>query len=171
LVQTGNVRISASQRATVTRPGSSDKYKQWFAGITPSGAVATSGTLATPMVREAGPNCEGQYVGQLAVPLPVANEAANGGQMCYDAPFGGFYNPAPRDNIIGPGAWNDDFSLYKHFKIGEKFDMRFAADFFNFTNHPNDNPPNSSSGLQDLSLQNQSLNSPRQIQLSLRLEF
>jgi hypothetical protein len=171
LVQTGNVRIPASQRASVIQPGSSDNYKQWFAGIIPTGATATSGSLATPMVREAGPNCEGQYVGQLAVQLPVANEAANGGATCYDAGFGGFYNPAPRNNIIGPGAWNDDLSIYKHFKIGERFDMRFAADFFNSLNHPNDNPPNPSSGLQDLSLQNQSLNGPRQIQLSLRVEF
>jgi len=64
---------------------------------------------------------------------------ANG--TCYDAPFSGFYNPAPRDNIIGPGAWNDDFSIYKHFKIGEKVDLRFAADFFNLWNHPNFSNP------------------------------
>jgi hypothetical protein len=171
LVQPSNIRIPAGQRATLTVSGSQDKYRQWFAGITPAGATTISGTLVAPVVREAGPNCEGQYVGQLAVPLPVANETANGGQTCYDAPFGGFYNPAPRNNIIGPGAWDDDFSLYKHFKIGERFDMRFAADFFNFTNHPNDNPPNSSSGLQDISKQNTNLNSPRQIQLSLRVEF
>jgi hypothetical protein len=170
LVQPGNIRIPAGQRATLNISGSQDQYRQWFAGnFSTSSATNVKGTLVNPVVRQAGPNCEGQYVGQLAVPL--SNAAANGGQTCYDAPFGGFYNPAPRNNIIGPGAWNDDFSLYKHFKIGERFDMRIAADFFNFTNHPNDPPPNSSSGLQDISKQDTNLNSPRQIQLSLRVEF
>ena len=168
-VQPGNVRIPAGKRATMTISGSSDKYLQWFAGnFSPSSVTSTiSGTPVAGVARQAGPNCTGGYNGQLAVML------ANG--TCYNAPFSTssntLYNPAPRNNIIGPGAYNDDFSLYKHFKIGERFDMRFAADFFNFTNHPNNNPPSASSGLQDLSQQNTSLNSPRQIQLSLRVEF
>ena len=163
LVQPGNIRIPGSQRAKLNIPGSSDNYVQWFAGITPAGATTTSGTLVAPVVREAGLNCSGNYVGQLAVTL--ANDT------CYNAPFGGFFNPAPRDNIIGPGAWNDDFSLYKHFKIGEKVDLRFSADAFNFFNHPNNSAPNSTTGLQDLSTQDTALNAPRQVQLSLRLQF
>ena len=163
LVQPGNVRIPANQRATLNY-GSNDKQVQWFAGvINPASATNVQGTLVAGVARQAGPNCSGAYNGQLAVTL------ANG--TCYNAAFGGMYNPAPRNNIIGPGAWNDDFSLYKHFKIGEKVDMRFAADAFNFTNHPNNNPPNATTGLQDLALQNTALNTSRQIQLSLRLEF
>jgi hypothetical protein len=169
LVQPGSVRIPANKRATLNVPSvSSDNYRQWFAGdFDTSSAAQVKGTVVNQVARLAGPNCAGQYVGQLPVTL------ANG--TCYDAPFSGFYNPAPRDNIIGPGAWNDDFSIYKHFKIGEKVDLRFAADFFNFTNHPNDVAPNTTSGLQDLSMQsvseNGGLNDPRQIQLSLRLSF
>jgi hypothetical protein len=163
LVQPGNIRIPAGQRAKLNIPGSSDNYVQWYAGITPSGATTTSGTLVAPVVREAGPNCSGQYVGQLAVTL--ANDT------CYNAPFSGFFNPAPRDNIIGPGAWNDDFSLYKHFKLADKVDLRFSADAFNFFNHPNNSAPNSTTGLQNLSTQDTALNAPRQVQLSLRLQF
>jgi hypothetical protein len=163
-VQTGNVRIPANKRATLNISGSSDSYRQWFAGnFNPSNAVNVKGTLAAPAVRAAGPNCSGNYVGQLAVTL------ADG--TCYNAPFSGFYNPDPRVNFIGPGGWNTDLSIYKHFKIKERVDMRFAADFFNAFNHPNDNPPNTTSGLQDLSLQNTSVSGPRVIQLSLRLEF
>jgi hypothetical protein len=66
-------------------------------------------------------------------------------------------------------------SLYKDFKIKERLDLRFAADFFNAFNHPNDVPPDTTTGLQDLSLQattsNGGLNDPRVVQLSLRLEF
>jgi hypothetical protein len=163
LVQPGNPRIGGANRATLSIPGSNDRYRQWFAGnFNISTATNVNGALVPAQMRQAGPNCSGAYIGQLAVTL------ADG--TCYNAGFG-FYNPAPRNNIIGPGAWNDDFSLYKHFKIAEKLDMRFSADAFNFTNHPNDPPPNANTGLQDISQQSQALNSPRVIQLSLRLEF
>jgi hypothetical protein len=173
LVQPGSIRIAANQRPIIHIPGSGDTYREWFAGdFTSAGATAIKGSIVAPVARLAGPNCEGAYKGQLAVQLPVANETANNGLTCYDAGFGGFYNPAPRNNIIGPGAWNDDFSLYKHFKIAEKVDLRFAADFFNALNHPNDPAPNATNGLQDLDAnQSEALNSPRVIQLSLRLEF
>jgi carboxypeptidase family protein/TonB-dependent receptor-like protein len=161
LVQTGNVRIPAGSRPTLHIPGSSDLYREWFSGnFNAATATVVTGTLVQPTVRQAGPNCSGAFNGQLAVPL------ADG--TCYNAPFGGFYNPAPRDNIIGPGGWNDDLSLYKHFKIKEHVDVRFSGDFFNAFNHPNDNPPNTSTGLQDLVSQ---ANSPRVVQLSLRIEF
>ena len=161
LVQTGNVRISSGQRATFNIPGSSFRYRQWFSGnFNTNNATNVSGTPVSATVRPAGPNCSGAYSGQLAVTL------ANG--TCYNAPFSGFYNPNPRDNIIGPGAWNDDLSLYKHFKIGERFDMRFSADAFNAFNHPNDVAPSTSTGLQNLG---QQANSSRVIQLSMRVEF
>jgi len=167
-VQTGSVRIPASNRATLNISGSSDLYRQWFAGnFNPANATNVQGTLAAAAVRPAGPNCSGADVGQLAVTL------ADG--TCYNAPFGGFYNPDPRANIVGPGGWTVDMSLYKDFKIKERLDLRFAADFFNAFNHPNDVPPDTTTGLQDLSLQattsNGGLNDPRVVQLSLRLEF
>ena len=167
-VQTGVVRIPAFLRATFNIAGSTDHYRQWFAGnFNPATVTNVKGTLVPSEARPAGPNCSGDFVGQLAVTLKDGT--------CYNAPFGGFYNPAPRVNVIGPGAWNDDLSLYKHFKIKERLDVRFAADFFNAFNHPNDNPPNTTSGLQDISLQQTTsqggLNDPRVIQLSLRVEF
>ncbi len=167
-VQTGSVSIPANKRATLNISGSSDRYRQWFAGnFNAANASNVHGTLAAAAVRPAGPNCSGVYVGQLAVTL------ADG--TCYNAPFGGLYNPDPRANIIGPGSWTVDISLYKDFKIKERLDVRFGADFFNAFNHPNDVPPNTTTGLQDLSLQsttsNGGLNDPRVVQLSLRLEF
>ena len=165
LVQTGSTRIPANKRPTLTLniQGSTALYREWFAGnYNYANAKAVSGTLVAPAVRQAGPNCSGAFNGQLAVTLSDGS--------CYNAPFSGIYNTDPRANIIGPGGWNDDFSLYKHFKIGERLDMRFAGDFFNFFNHPVDNPPNTSNGLQDLRSQAAAFPS-RQIQLSLRLQF
>jgi len=159
-VQTGKIRISGDKRATVTL-GGTDLYRQWFAGnFNPTTVTAVSGTLVAPAVRPAGPNCSGVFKGQLAVTLSDGS--------CFNAPFSGFYNPDSRVNFIGPGGWNDDLSIYKHFNVKERFDIRFAADFFNAFNHPNDVPPNTVSGLQNLGLQ---ANSPRVIQFSLRLEY
>jgi hypothetical protein len=74
----------------------------------------------------------------------------------------------PRAFFKGPGAWNVDTSLFKNFPIRESMKVRFTADFFNVFNHPNDQNPNTATGLQDLSTQP---NDPRIIQFSLRFEW
>jgi hypothetical protein len=73
-----------------------------------------------------------------------------------------------RNFYRGPGFWNEDLSIFKNFQITERVKTRFTADFFNVFNHPNDVAPNQTTGLQDLSIQN---NDPRIIQLSLRVEW
>ena len=160
-VQTGNIRISGDKRATLNIVGATELYRQWFAGnFNPATVTTVSGTLVAPAVRPAGPSCSGQFRGQLAVTLSDGS--------CFNAPFSGLYNPDPRVNFIGPGSWNDDLSVYKHFRFKERFDIRFAADFFNAFNHPNDVPPSTISGLQNLGQQS---NDPRLIQFSLRMEY
>ncbi len=78
------------------------------------------------------------------------------------------YNPSSRGFIMGPGAWNVDLALHKNFKLRERLDGRFSADFFNVFNHPSDDLPDSTTGLQNLSRQS---NSPRIIQFSLRFDW
>lgn len=73
-----------------------------------------------------------------------------------------------RNFFRGPGSWNVDASLFKNFFFKERFRIRLTADFFNFLNHPLDNEPNATSGLQDLSTQS---NAPRIIQFSLRFQW
>jgi len=46
-----------------------------------------------------------------------------------------------RNIYRGPFQQNWDFSLIKHIKLGERQDLRFAADFFNLWNHPNFGTP------------------------------
>jgi hypothetical protein len=43
---------------------------------------------------------------------------------------------SPRNCLIGPPQKNVDFTLGKTFKLGERQDLRFRADFFNLFNHP-----------------------------------
>jgi hypothetical protein len=73
-----------------------------------------------------------------------------------------------RNFFRGPGAWNDDVSVFKYFDVTEAVKVRFTADFFNFFNHPNDLPPDPTTGLQDLSRQP---NAPRILQFSLRVQW
>ncbi|WP_239461449.1 TonB-dependent receptor [Occallatibacter savannae] len=44
--------------------------------------------------------------------------------------------------IAGPGFHRLDYSLFKNFKISERFSTQFRAEFFNILNHPNFNAPN-----------------------------
>ena len=76
----------------------------------------------------------------------------------------------PMNNQLVPGPWNSnvDASLYKMVPINERFTLRFNADFFNVLNMPGTNGPNSSTGI--VSTQS-SYNSPRQLQLTLRLQW
>jgi hypothetical protein len=73
-----------------------------------------------------------------------------------------------RNFFRGPGAFNQDLSVFKWFSITERVRTRVTADFFNVFNHPIDIAPNDTTGLQDLSRQS---NDPRIIQFSLRVEW
>lgn len=43
---------------------------------------------------------------------------------------------------VGPGFHRLDFSMFKGFKINDRFSMQFRSEFFNILNHPNFNAPN-----------------------------
>jgi hypothetical protein len=46
------------------------------------------------------------------------------------------YGDSPRNCVIGPRQSNVDFTLGKTFKLGERQNLRFRAEFFNLFNHP-----------------------------------
>ncbi|PYV10099.1 MAG: hypothetical protein DMG23_08835 [Acidobacteria bacterium] len=167
--QTGDPRLAAGQRPEFTFNG--DDQVLWFLGdVNLSSATNVTGTNPTNLVpvdrsqrvvRPYGPDCGGSFNNnRLAVPL------ANGD--CFNASAGDFYNSSPRASIMGPGAWNTDLSAFKNFKIKDRANIRFTADFFNAFNHPNNNPPSSTTGLQNLRFQ---ANDPRIIQFSLRVDW
>jgi hypothetical protein len=82
--------------------------------------------------------------------------------------LGDILNWNSRAFFLGPRSWNIDGSLFKNFNVGETARIRFTADFFNMLNHPNSVNPNATTGLVDLSTQN---NEPRIVQFSLRFTF
>jgi hypothetical protein len=78
-----------------------------------------------------------------------------------------------RNIYHGPFQQNWDVSFLKHFKIGERQDVRFAADFFNLWNHTNFGDP----AVTDVEAGSsfgkilQTNGNPRLIQFSLRWGF
>jgi hypothetical protein len=49
----------------------------------------------------------------------------------------GFLGTATRNSVIGPGFVQWDWSFAKNFKITERNNLQFRAEFFNLINHPN----------------------------------
>jgi hypothetical protein len=60
------------------------------------------------------------------------------------------YSPLGKgpSNFRGPGFHRLDFSLFKQFRLTERFQLEFRSEFFNITNHPNfSNPGFSGNGV------------------------
>jgi hypothetical protein len=85
-------------------------------------------------------------------------------------PLGTFGNEGA--NIVrGPGISNDvTFNLYRNFRIRERAQLRFGAEFFNVFNHPNFSAVGNVFGSATYSNITAALDS-RHIQLSARLAF
>jgi len=160
----GDPTLDPDQRLEMTIFGRQQRL--WFRGdFDPTQATQITGgdllalvpaNRAQRVVRQLGPAFDNR------LPQTLANGTVR------NTPIGELYNPSPRAFYLGPGAWNVDFSVFKNFRIKEKVETRFAADFFNVFNHPNDVAPNTTTGLQDLSRQ---LNDPRIFQFSLRVQW
>ena len=55
----------------------------------------------------------------------------------FAAPATGAFGSVGRNTLIGPGFFNVDAVVARHFRIKEGLDLQFRAEFFNTLNHPN----------------------------------
>ncbi|GAC1437281.1 MAG: hypothetical protein NVS1B11_28210 [Terriglobales bacterium] len=89
---------------------------------------------------------------------------------------------AGRNELIGPGLINMDFSVYKSFplkRISENANLQFRAETYNLFNHPDFAPPNANNTVFDgtgapvpgAGLIDQSTMASREIQLALKFTF
>ncbi|HSB18158.1 MAG TPA: TonB-dependent receptor [Bryobacteraceae bacterium] len=160
----GDPTLTADERLTMTYAGRTQRL--WFKGdMNPTQASGVDQAKLTALVpvdrsqrvlRPVGDKFDNR------IPQMLAN-----GTVRYTG-VNDMLNWNARNFFRGPGAWNQDVSVFKYFSFTEKTKLRFTADFFNATNSPMDNNPSSGTGLQDLSTQP---NDPRIIQLTLRLEW
>ncbi len=92
------------------------------------------------------------------------------------------FGTAGYNSLRGPGVANWDFGLFRNFTFGERWNLQFRADAFNFTNTPHFNNPganvdnlrlNGDGSVRDLNGFSEVTSSfgERQIRLGLRLSF
>jgi hypothetical protein len=73
--------------------------------------------------------------------------------------------------LRGPGEVDLDMSLFKEIPIHERMHLQFRAEVFNLLNHPQFDNPNTVIGSPQAGVISDQVNSPRDIQLALKLLF
>ncbi len=76
-----------------------------------------------------------------------------------------------RNAVRGPSFSNLDFSLFKSFKIVERYTLQFRSEFFNILNHPNFGNPSGAFGTANIGRITSVAANPRNSQFALRLTF
>ncbi len=98
--------------------------------------------------------------------------------LFHDPALGSFGNVG-RNTVLGPGYQVWDMTIFKHFKLSERFNLEFRSEFFNLPNHTNfllakSGPQESNNSTVLGSSQFGFLTAaraPRQIQFALKLSF
>lgn len=112
------------------------------------GAVYTPGSIASRV---------GDYFNVGAFGLPEPFTYGNSGRLL---PY-----------LRGPGAVQLDMSLFKEIPVHERMHLQFRAEVFNLLNHPQFDNPNTVIGSPQAGVISNQVNSPRDIQLALKLLF
>jgi len=81
------------------------------------------------------------------------------------------YGTVGRNSLLGPGAVNFDFSLFRTFKFTERVELQFRADAANLFNSPHFNNPNGDFTSSDFLTITSAKNDERQFRFGLRLAF
>jgi hypothetical protein len=74
-------------------------------------------------------------------------------------------------DVRAPGLHNLDLSIFKNFRFGERVRLQFRAEAFNLANHPLFGPPGSAFGGPTFAVIATQVNTPRQMQMALRIDF
>ncbi len=81
------------------------------------------------------------------------------------------FGDAAVGSIEGPGYFNLDLSLQKHFVITERVGLQFRSEFFNALNHTNLGNPGTGFGSPSFGVISSTVGEARSIQFGLRLDF
>ena len=92
---------------------------------------------------------------------------------CFTQPPAFTYGNEPRVDpyLRGDGIKNFDFAAFKGMKFGERLDVQFRGEFFNFFNRPQFGVPGETVGLASVGVVSSQANDPRLIQFGLDVHF
>jgi hypothetical protein len=96
--------------------------------------------------------------------------------QAFQIPTYGTFGNVARGSLLGPSLFDVDTSLFKKFRINERFNLQFRAEAFNILNHTNFSYPNpivfSAGQVSSAAFNITSTNgTSRQLQLALKLLF
>ncbi|MBI3894443.1 MAG: hypothetical protein HY313_00790, partial [Acidobacteria bacterium] len=89
----------------------------------------------------------------------------------------GYFGNLAKNTLDGPGLTKFDLSVFKGFAIGERKNLQFRAEFFNFANHPVFAGPgtsvfeNNGGPVDNPGRITRTVGTSRQVQLALKFEF
>lgn len=127
-------------------------------GRRPQLLVARDGGVATE--GKVGRNAEGEVI--YWKPDFVDN---------FGEPLLGTLGTTPRNWLRGPGYWNVDLSIMKHFSVHEEMQLQFRAEFFNIFNNVNFSNPERELTDNDFGRITNQNGDPRIIQFALKFTF
>jgi hypothetical protein len=92
---------------------------------------------------------------------------------CFTQPAPFTFGNVPREfaNLRGAGINNSDFAVFKDTKLTERMGLQFRAEFFNLWNRVQFAQPAQAFGAPGFGVVNSQNNTPRCVQLALRLQF
>ena len=91
------------------------------------------------------PNCIGDpFAGATSDPASYTTTGFFINPAAFSFPTNGTFGTCRPRAFHGPGIQTTDLSLFKMFRMGERFTWQFRAEFFNAFNHPNFANPNAS---------------------------
>src|SRR5665213_2490072 len=107
--------------------------------------------------------------------FPSATTAAPSGQVYCQNLIGNL----GRNQIVGPGLFDMDFSIFKNFRVNERISTQIRVEMFNVLNHPSFLPPldnesvlnSNGSVANNAGIIDATSTDPRQIQFGLKVNF
>ena len=134
-----------------------------LAGGTPYSVTWTSSTQGWPSSRA-------QIVGNPKLTSPSIHEWFN--PAAYAVPPSLQFGDSAPGSLSGPHYFNWDAGLYKGFRLGERVNLQFRLEAFDWLNHPSFSVPASNiSATSTVGTITSTANAARNIQFALRLEF
>jgi hypothetical protein len=131
----------------------------------------TGGNSSGSLAGTQRPNCNGMNPTLNGAVTSRLLEYFNTADFSFNAPF--TFGNAPRlmPDLRGPGVDNFDISVFKNTRIAERYQVQFRVESFNAFNRIQFGIPNTNINSTAFGVISSQQNSPRNIQLGLRLLF